>query len=158
MTTAIVRLLCAIVVSPIVPGVAIWILNTATGGSSSDYAWIWLSAVIGYPILILLGLPLFYVCLKRNWLTLWHFLAFGGALGCLGFLTPVIVGVVVALLENVPVGVVVADSVESFGISKFIVYLPVCAASGMVAAVCFWVIARPSFATWRKFVNRKGAL
>ena len=153
MTTAIVRLLCAIVISPIVPGVVLWIINTISIGNPSEYFWIWAAAIIGYPILILLGLPLLYVCLKHDWLTLWHFVGFGGALGSLGFLTPVIVAVATALSENVPIGVVFVESV-SFLVSKRMVYfLPVCTASGMVAAACFWVTTRPSFAAWRQFVH-----
>ena len=157
MTRALVRLLCATVVSPIVPGVVLWVINTATGGSLSDHTWLLLAMFVGYPVLIVLGLPLLYVCLKRDWLTLWHFLGFGGALGCLGFLTPAIVAVATALVENVPVGVVLDDVVSSL-ILRLINFLPVCAASGMVAAACFWAITRPSFATWRRVAHRKDAL
>ena len=157
MTTAIVRLLCAIVISPIVPGVVLWIINTISIGNPSEYFWIWAAAIIGYPILILLALPLLYICLKRDWLTLWHFLGFGGALGGLRFLTPVIVAVASAFAENAPIDVVFLDSV-SFVVSKHTIYfLPVCVASGMVAAACFLVITRPSFDTWQRFAQRKGS-
>jgi len=165
-TKAVIRLLCAIAISPIVPGVLLSIIVATWKESSPSQLWFNVSAIVGYPSLIVLGLPLCYLLLRRGWLRLWHFIALGGMAGFLAFFMLDIVVVGLAAFSKPGAGHghsdlettirYLLDDFVSF-VQEYGFLLPVFAVSGMVAALCFWAITRPSFPVWRHIVQRKAA-
>lgn len=155
MTKAILRLLCAIAISPIMPGVILWGVATMVTGDRADLFWIAVPVVLGFPVLIVLGLPLCYLLLRRDRLGLWYFLALGGALGCLAFFTPVLWEQALGGGHTEPASIgMIFDNFGSY-LNDYSSFLPVFAVSGTIAAACFWAILRPSFPTLRRYIQRK---
>ena len=155
LVAAVLRLLCAIAISPIVPGIVLWIVATTVTGARAELFWIAAPVILGFPVLIVLGLPLCYLLLRRDWLRLWYFLAIGGALGCLAFFAPVLWAQALGGGHTEPASIgMIFDIFGSF-LNDYSSFLPVFAVSGAVAAACFWAIARPSFPVWRRYVQRK---
>ena len=161
MTTAILRLLCAIAISPIVPGVVLWIIVSVLKERPSGLLWINVSALVGYPSLIVLALPLCYLFLRRGWLKLWHFFVLGGFLGLLAFFMLDIVAVMAFSKPGAGhghgEGAWIQYRIEDFVsfLEDYGFFLPVFAIGGMISSGCFWAILRPSFPTWRRCIQRK---
>jgi hypothetical protein len=134
------RTIVGFLVAPIAPGVLAVVLATLAVGSValsprglSGAAWIiGLSAVLGYPIAIAFGLPLYVFFRWRGWNGLLVYVLAGAFLGLVIY-SVYFAGV---LLND--------DSANGLPAPQLI---PAGMISGIVAAVSFWLVARPDRAS-----------
>lgn len=123
-------------VAPIFPGLLIVILAAVFGfGKSGEGVWlIKLSGMLGYPIAIVLGVPLYIFFRSRGWNGLLIYVTAGGLLG------------LTIYLIYIPLGGYSSNGLS--GLSERFsntakVYIPLGMICGAVAALSFWLIARP---------------
>jgi hypothetical protein len=120
--------------APIAPGLAFVVLRIMTGavsGSDEIYFIVLFSALIGYPIAIILGIPLYFVLFWRGWN---------------GLPAYVIAGALVGGISILPVMAYYFDGwhglsgtvVDIFNWDRLWGIL-----IGVLSALSFWVIARP---------------
>lgn len=137
------RTIVGFLVAPIAPGLLAAILaapfRAGTGvfglRELAEAAWIIkLSAALGYPIAIVLGVPLYVFFRSRGWNGLLIYIAAGALLGLIVYL------IYVLLAEYSSNGLWgLAEKLSNTAL----VYIPLGMICGAVAALCFWLIARP---------------
>lgn len=130
------RTILGFLVAPVSPGLLIVILAAVFGfGKSDEGIWIIkLSGMLGYPIAIVLGVPLYIFFRSRSWNGLLIYITAGALLG------------VIIYLIYIPLG-----GYSSNGLSGLFerfshtaqVFIPLGMICGAVAALSFWLIARP---------------
>lgn len=121
--------------APLIPGLLMALLISV---NHSDYYWkdaalllIGFSALLGYPVALLLGLPLFFLMKRCRWLRLYYYIFIG------------------AILGDVSVLISDIDKLHYFGFADFLHYyltpmhILLGAIMGMIATTSFWLIARP---------------
>jgi hypothetical protein len=128
------RTILALLVAPVVPGLAFVALRIMTGevsGEGEILSIALFSVLVGYPIAIILGIPLYYVLSWRGWNGLSAYVIAGGLVGGISIL---------------PVMSYYFDGWHGFGqsvvdlINKDRLWG---IAIGVTSALSFWVIARP---------------
>ena len=130
------RTIVAFVVAPLSPALIIMILVTAFGaGKVGEAAWLLrFSALLGYPIALGLGIPIFFLLKRADWNSLSLYVALG-----------VIAGLILYLfyfppLELSPRGEIQFSKALTSGMLLFSVLGMIC---GALATTVFWLIARP---------------
>jgi hypothetical protein len=130
------RTVLGFLVAPISPGLMIVVLGAVFAfGKSSEGIWIIkLSAMLGYPIAVVLGVPLYFFFRSRGWNGLLVYTMAGALLGVLIYLI------------TIPLGGYSSNGLpglsERFS-NTALVYIPLGMICGAVAALSFWLIARP---------------
>ncbi|MBC3919106.1 hypothetical protein H8L32_16565 [Undibacterium sp. CY18W] len=126
------RILLAILVAPIVPGL-IFAIHDLFNTSPVGGAWYFtFSALLGYPATLLLVLPSYWWLSRNRALTLPLFLWLGMILGALVYFLFFFIGLIGADFEKVQMGFR-----SSMG------FMLVSSLCGMMVTGCFWIIARP---------------
>ena len=137
------RTIVGFFVAPIAPGLLAVILTAPFRARTgilglrelAEAAWIIkLSAALGYPIAIGLGVPLYFFFRSRGWNGLLIYIAAGALMGFVIYL------VYVLLAEYSSNGL--WGLAEKFS-NTATVYIPLAMICGAVAALSFWLIARP---------------
>ena len=130
------RVILGFLVAPISPGLLIVILGVVFGfGKSGEGMWlIKLSGMLGYPIAMVLGVPLYIFFRSRGWNGLLIYIAAGALLG------------LIIYLMYIPLGGYSSSGLS--GLSERFsntarVYIPLGMICGALAALLFWLIARP---------------
>jgi hypothetical protein len=139
------RTVLGFVIAPIAPGMLVVVLTMLRAGSDalsargfSGSAWIiGLSAVLGYPIAIVLGLPLHVFFRWRGWNALPIYLLSGAFLGLVVYS---VYFASVLLNDDSASGLRALAQQLSHTAPQLI---PAGMLSGAVAAASFWLIARP---------------
>ncbi len=130
------RTILGFLVAPVSPGLLIVILAAVFGfGKSGEGIWIIkLSGMLGYPIAIVLGVPLYIFFRTRSWNGLLIYIMAGALLG------------VMIYLIYIPLGGYSSNGLsglfERFS-NTALVSIPLGMICGAVAALSFWLIARP---------------
>jgi MFS family permease len=127
------RTLAGFLVAPIFPALLVAILSIFSGKFGLGVWWIGLAAVIGYPVAIVIGIPLFFFLRWRGLNALWVYILAGAVLG-----------IVVNLVFLPPVthlnGALELDYVKLYTAPKWLLLgMIVCT----IVTICFWLIARP---------------
>lgn len=99
-----------------------------------------LSAVLGYPVAVLLGLPLYFVYRHYRRTSFIVYIATGLALGCVPWLASIIPSLVVAVVTP---GYHFAESGNLYAAKGILLTFPVSALCGAIASASFWLIVRP---------------
>jgi hypothetical protein len=140
MNSVLLRTAIGFLLAPISPGLLILILGIVFGfGKPSEGIWIIkLSALLGYPIAIVFGVPLYFLFRSRGWNGLLTYITTGALLG------------IVIYLIYIPLGGYSSNGL--LGLSErfsdtALVYIPLGMICGAVAALSFWLIARPNHQT-----------
>jgi hypothetical protein len=137
------RTIGGFLVAPISPGLLAVILvvpfrvGTDVFGPRelAEAAWIIkLSGILGYPIAIVLGVPLYVFFRSRGWNGLLIYITAGALLGLIIYV------IYVLLAEYSSNGL--SGLAEKFS-NTALVYIPLGMICGAVAALSFWLIARP---------------
>jgi len=135
---AVFRTILGFLLAPISPGLLVAIVAIVaaafwfpTLGYRQLYEAIWLiklSAILGYPVALAIGLPLYGLFRWRGWTSFWLYLAVGALLGAAIYFV------------YFPRGESQIDSTLRAGGTPWLVAGMVC---GMIATSCFWLVARP---------------
>lgn len=134
------RLLVGFLLAPLVPGWLLFFLSLF--GNPGEGVWaLKLSAMVGYPAMLALGLPIHLLMVRRRWTSGWAYALAGIATGVVVAL--VLFGRVV--VQNFSIR---PDPTKSLGPSEAIFVLA--ALLGALVAWVFWLIARPGRVdSWR---------
>ena len=128
------RLLTGFLLAPIVPGLLFLILSLF--GNPGEGVWaLKLSAMVGYPAMLVLGVPIHLLLVRRHRTGGWTYVLAGIVTGTV--VAAVLFGRVV--MQNFSI---TPDPTRSLGPSAAIFVLA--ALLGALAAWVFWLIARPS--------------
>jgi hypothetical protein len=127
------RTLIGFTLAPLVPGcafaIAFVILHTGTDWSGSFFFLIGLSAVLGYPVAFLIGVPLYILMNHFGWVRPHHY------------------GIAGILLGSIAGMIGVSDKLIYLSLSdmnRYYGHQVLCASGmGVIAAVVFWMIVRP---------------
>lgn len=133
MTRALLRTLAGFIVAPISPALLLAIGSVFFGKFGEGLWGIGFAALVGYPVAIVLGVPIYFFLRWRGWVGFWVYVAAGvllGALIYLAYIPPV------THLD----GVLRIDAGKLKTAPWWLLLGMIC---GIVATVCFWLIARP---------------
>jgi len=125
------RTIAGFILAPMVPGVVATLLSPVSIGEPYWTIYLFLSAVLGYPVAIVLGIPIHLVLARCRWQSLPVYLAFGPLMGC---------GAMLVL----PTGTYLRGGASGIDLAAFA--LPqfwVAMIFATIATVSFWLIARP---------------
>jgi len=125
------RFAVATFAAPLVPVVLVALLAFNNARPIND---IGLAALWSYLGSLVLGVPAFLICRRRNWLQWWQVGLCGVATGALAPLLQMSLFIVLAALGG-------ASSIEA--LLQLAPVIAVCAALGGGIAMAFWLIARP---------------
>ncbi|KRE89301.1 hypothetical protein ASG87_02865 [Frateuria sp. Soil773] len=129
-----VRLWVGFLLAPLIPGLLFLLLSLLSNPGEGLWA-LKLSAMVGYPAMLVLGVPAHLLLTKRRWTSGWSYTLAGIAIGAI--VAAVLFGSVA--LHNVSF---IPDPNKSLGPSAII--FVVAALLGALAAWVFWLIARPN--------------
>jgi hypothetical protein len=127
------RLLIGLLVAPLVPGI-LFLLISVLGNPTEGFWALKLSALVGYPTMIILGLPAHIVLGKCRWTNLWGY-------GFAGLLIGVIVSAI--LFSSVVAQNFSFIPDPSKSLTPVIAVFFLAAFLGALSSVVFWLIARP---------------
>jgi hypothetical protein len=122
---SVLRTALAFLIAPAVPLLALWLLGTLYAGTAwlGELSWgFGVMTIFVYPFVVVLGIPAFFVLRALRWTSLPAYVAAGAGLG-------------------------VALTLLVLGGLHDTAWLALCSVSAMVAAACFWLIARPDRAS-----------
>ena len=125
------RTIIAWLVSPLVPGVLVALPDIFKGDLTIAGWYIEFSAMAGYPVALVLGVPLYFLSRRRGWTRLTNYLFVGVILGMAAYF-----GAFLPSLANTVQG-------AGYAIASALIFLPMSALCGVVATLTFWLIARP---------------
>ena len=114
------------VLAPIVPGL-FFALPHLWAGDQLTRTRLGFSAAVGYPILLILGVPLYFLFGRRGWTGLPLYAAVGAVFGLVAYFVAAGSGLLT----------------HTFGMLALLSYLPIGVLSGVLALTVFWLIARP---------------
>ena len=120
------RVLLAFITAPLASAVTGALPHMLTGDPLAirDFKF---SAEVGYPTLLVLGVPIYLLLRRLGWTRLGVYVAVGGILGVAAFVGTAASG----------------HLVRTFGILDLFVHLPFSVLSGVIGLTVFWLIARP---------------
>ncbi len=128
------RLWVGFVFAPLTPGLLFLILSLF--GNAGEGIWaLKLSALVGYPAMLVLGVPAYMLLTKRHWISGWSYTLAGAVIGAI---------VAAMLFGSVAIRnfSLTPDVGKSLGPSAAIFMLA--ALLGALSAWVFWLIARPN--------------
>jgi hypothetical protein len=125
-----IRIPIALLIAPLIPGILFAIPDLLKGDPMAGW-YIRFSATAGYPVTLVLGVPIYFWSMRKDWTKLPNYLLIGLCLGVAGYFSAFLPG----LIMGAP-GI-------GYAMATTLLYLPVAAACGVVASVSFWLIARP---------------
>jgi hypothetical protein len=133
MSRVLFRTLAGFIVAPISPALLLAIGSVFFGRFGEGLWGIGFAALVGYPVALILGVPIYLVLRWRGWVGFWVDFAAGillGALVYLAYIPPVThldgsLRIDAGKLKTAPLGLLLGMI------------------SGIVATICFWLIARP---------------
>lgn len=80
-----VRLIFGFLMGPLIPGLlgAAYSALSSFGSFSVDalMIFLWIAAILGYPIALLVGIPLYCLFRRRGWVAIYHYIGIGIPLG-----------------------------------------------------------------------------
>jgi hypothetical protein len=118
------RVVLGFLLGPLVPGLLIGILIVIQHGPLQSIGFcIWLAALLGYPIAVVFGVPLFLLMRRLNWIQMYYYALIGPILG--------VVSVALYCVYSRPT---YAWPTDWFVKGAFM---------GVLATVSFWLIVRP---------------
>ncbi len=123
----------AFVVAPIAPGLVLATIFLAYGKILDAEDALRANVVLGYPVAIALGLPIYLLFVRQRW-TAWPFyLAAGATIGVVFYwVMPMFIDAAMRL-----------DGIDGGHMVFSATVLPVAMACAAFAAIVFWLIARP---------------
>ena len=129
-TKRIVRTTLAFIVAPLVPGLLTALPDLVR---NDPMAWWYLgfAAEAGYPIILVLGVPTYFLLRRWSHSGLGIYLAAGATWGAAAYLG--------AFLP----GLLMGDAGVSQAMASTFIYLVLSTVCGVVASIAFWFIARP---------------
>jgi hypothetical protein len=128
------RIVFGFLLAPLIPGIllALGACIHPDGYLDSEIPFlISMSALLGYPVALALGVPLFFLMKRCKWVKFYHYVAVGAVLG-----------IVAAVIGNI-------DKKQYFNFADFSHYyltswnLFLGAIMGAVATTSFWLVVRP---------------
>jgi hypothetical protein len=126
------RIALAFLVAPVAPALLFTLIVALADGPLAGLALgfyaILLNAMVGYPVALAVGLPLYFIFSRRRWTRLGVYLGAGLALGAA-------IGAVVAVRERLG---------EPSSLAGAIFVVIGGGLGGLVVALCFWLVARPA--------------
>jgi hypothetical protein len=127
------RLLIACLIAPVTTGIVL--LCISLFGNVGEGIWaLKLSAMVGYPALVILGLPAYLVFRRLNWVTIWPYLIIGVIIG---MIVPAVIyfpGASLSKLASPSRNASLEPAVAMFALAAFF---------GGLSSCVFWLIARP---------------
>jgi hypothetical protein len=124
------RSIIAFVVAPLVPGLLAALPDLLRGDPMARW-YIEFAAKAGYPIIVTLGVPIYF--LLKRW----------GRTGLPNYLVTGVIWGAAAYLSAFLPGLFLSDAGVSQAMAVTWMYLPISTISGVIAAVAFWLIVRP---------------
>jgi hypothetical protein len=125
------RLLAGIVLAPLTPGILF--LCISIFGRIGEGLWaLKLSAMVGYPAMVVLGIPAYFVLRKLGWNRAWGYLLAG-----------LIIGTIVAAVIFTPVVMNNLPLSANTSLAPSAAIFMVAAVLGVLSGTVFWAIARP---------------
>lgn len=125
------RFVLGFLVAPLVPGL-LFAIHDLFNSSPIGMGWyLKLAALIGYPLAIILGIPLYHIIFRNRIPKLSLCMLFGFILG------------VVAYLAVFILGLIKGDADVGYAFTSALGFLPVSGVCGGIAGFSFWLIARP---------------
>jgi hypothetical protein len=137
----ILRIVLGMLVGPMVPGLLFSIPDLFSRSPVGTTWFLWFAAVAGYPIGVILGIPMYRIYFKSRPVTFWRCVLIGLALGFIAYMSAFLVGLISA------------DPAAGYALRTTIFLLPVSAFCGGLAAASFWLIARPDLYATMKTSN-----
>jgi len=125
-----IRTVAAFVLAPLVPG-ALFALPDLLKSNPMAAWYIEFSAIVGYPIMLLVGIPLYVLSRRTKYASLSWYVLYGALMGVVAYFA----ALVPALFKGGP-GI-------KYALATTEVFVIISAACGLVALVAFWLIARP---------------
>jgi hypothetical protein len=132
------RTILGFVAAPLVPGLLFGLVGEFSAGSVGLLWCLKFSAALGYPVAIILGVPLYLIYRRYRVESLIAYVMTGLGLGVVPFLIAVLPGTVAASL-----GVDKNSAAVWPAMGSILWYLPISMACGAAAAAAFWLIAHP---------------
>jgi hypothetical protein len=127
------RITLALLVAPLVSGLLL--LAVAAFGNLAEGVWaLKLSALVGYPAMIVLGLPAHLLLARRGWTSLWKYMLAGLLVGAI---------VYAALFSDVVVNNWAPSARSGESLSPSAAILVLVEFFGMLSSAAFWMIVRP---------------
>jgi hypothetical protein len=120
----------ALVLAPLIPGILFALPDLLKGDPMAGW-YVRFSATTGYPVTVILGVPIYYWSRRKGWTGPSIYLGIGLFLGMAAYLSAFLPGLIVG-----------APGI-GYAMVTTLVYLPVAAVCGVVASISFWLIARP---------------
>ncbi len=136
------RALVGLAVAPIAPGIFAAVAESFLPGVGVGASFfIGIAAVAGYPVALLVGLPIHILCERRGWTDLSHYFAFGIVMGIVAYFGAYLHIAVRGLLRGAE------GWADGYGDAVFstIILLPLSAGAGGIAGATFWLIALKKF-------------
>jgi hypothetical protein len=133
------RAILGFLIAPLVPG---FVFGLADLFEPSKIGMLWylkLSAAAGYPVAVVLGVPLFVLFQRFRIVGLAPYVFAGLALGAVPFLVAMVPGLVALVMA--PGGLPV--NLPNSGFPAVLQFLPISCFCGGIAATVFWMIAGP---------------
>jgi hypothetical protein len=122
------RLALGLALAPLVPGVLMLALSML--GNPSEGIWaLKLIAMIAYPAMLIIGLPLHLLFRRTGWTSVWPYLVTGAIAGA---------AVAYCVFPTLQAAASGATTSSSIAIAV------ICAFFGMITAATFWIIVRPN--------------
>jgi len=126
------RTLFAFLVAPLAPGLLLALPDFVAGNSEMASWYLEGSALAGYPVALVLGVPAYFLLRWKGWVALRFYFAAGFVMGAGAYFMAFVDG-------NVLDGSWITEAFAG----QVLKLLPVAAFFGMIGTVAFWVIARP---------------
>ena len=125
-----IRMLLGFAVAPLASAILLAIFPLVQGHYWEIPWGLTFAATVGYPVALLVGVPIFFILRWRRWVSLWHYMAVGVLFGAALFL----------FLYAIPQ----FDHWDVIPAASFIIWfcLPVFCAT--LATTSFWLIVRPN--------------
>jgi hypothetical protein len=124
------RAIIGFIVAPVIPGVLVALPDLLRGDPMARW-YIEFSATAGYPVMLILGVPMYFLSKRWGWTGLPVYVAIGSILGAASYLSAFVPGLVMG-----------APGV-GYAMTTTFIYLPISVICGVIAMISFWLIARP---------------
>ncbi len=127
------RIALGLILAPLVPGILFSIPVMIQDGSTMVFWYIKFSAFAGYPVMLILGLPIHLLFQRLGWTNGSLYAALGAFLGAVAYFVAFLPGII-------------SDSPKiSYAMTTTIGLLPVSIICGIIAVFTFWLITVRSY-------------
>jgi hypothetical protein len=127
------RIALALLIAPLMSGILL--LSVSAFGNLGEGVWaLKISALVGYPAMIVLGMPAHLLLARRGWTSLWQYMLAG-----------ILVGAVVyaVLFSDVIVNNLGLSALAEKSLAPSAAILLLMAFFGVLSSTVFWLIVRP---------------